>query len=394
MFDVLNGLRVVEVASFIAAPIAGLHLAQLGAEVIRVDPIRNGHDHDRWPLAEDGTSLYWEGLNKGKTTIAVDLTQDDGKNLVRDLIAETGILLTNYPPNSFLNHAALAARRQDQITLSVMGWADGRTAVDYTVNAAMGLPYMTGPAECDGPVNHVLPAWDLISGAYAAFALLAALHHRRETGEGQEVSVPLGEVALSTLGHLGQIAETFLGGSGRPRFGNSLFGAFGRDFQTADGRDVMVVAITRGQWLALVDALKIQGEIERLENQLRVRFDLDQGVRFQHREVLEPVVEKEVSRMSLPELKDLFSGTRVCWEVYQRFEDALALHRLNPILSVQDHAGGTYPTPGAAAEFGSLPRHPAGATSRRGKDTNSVLNQILGLGPSTVTKLRRNGIIQ
>ncbi|MGB2201688.1 MAG: CoA transferase, partial [Pseudooceanicola atlanticus] len=164
MFDVLNGLRVVEVASFIAAPIAGLHLAQLGAEVIRVDPIRNGHDHDRWPLAEDGTSLYWEGLNKGKTTIAVDLTQDDGKNLVRDLIAETGILLTNYPPNSFLNHAALAARRQDQITLSVMGWADGRTAVDYTVNAAMGLPYMTGPAECDGPVNHVLPAWDLISG--------------------------------------------------------------------------------------------------------------------------------------------------------------------------------------------------------------------------------------
>ncbi len=92
------------------------------------------------------------------------------------------------------------------------------------VNAAAGYPLMTGPVDDDKPVNHVLPAWDLLTGAYAAFALMAAERHRGLTGAGQEVRVPLGDIAIATVGNLGQMAEVLIGGQDRPRVGNDLFG--------------------------------------------------------------------------------------------------------------------------------------------------------------------------
>ena len=101
----------------------------------------------------------------------------------------------------------LASRRPDLITARVQGWADGRSAVDYTINAATGLPWMTGPVDAQGPVNHVLPAWDLLTGTMAAMNLLAAERLRRDTGLGQELIVPLSSVAFGALGALGQLAE-------------------------------------------------------------------------------------------------------------------------------------------------------------------------------------------
>src|SRR5207249_3591293 len=113
------------------------------------------------------------------------------------------------------------------------------------------------PENGDKPVNHVLPAWDLMTGAYAAFSALAAERHRRFTGEGQEVTVPLSDIALASLGHMGQIAEVLTEGD-RPRMGNVLYGAFGRDFTTSDGQRLMVVAITSKQWSELVKALQLE----------------------------------------------------------------------------------------------------------------------------------------
>jgi hypothetical protein len=255
MYDLLKGLRVVEGAAFIAGPSCGLHFAQLGAEVIRFDAIGGGPDYRRWPLAPDGSSLYWEGLNKGKKSIALDLSRPEGRELAVALATapgeDGGLFLTNYPVKGFLSHAALKARREDIISLRVMGWADGAPAVDYTVNAATGIPMMTGPADDARPVNHVLPAWDLLGGAYAAFAAVSALLRRRATGEGAEIRVPLSDLAASALSHLGQVAEVLTGGD-RPRMGNDLFGAFGRDFLTMDGARLIVVAITPRQWSGLV----------------------------------------------------------------------------------------------------------------------------------------------
>src|SRR5512147_1748524 len=132
----LEGLRVVEVSAFVAAPIGGMTLAQLGAEVIRIDPLGGNIDIGRWPLAPNGTSLYWTALNKGKRSVSLALNTPEGQELAAGLIAEAGILLTNLPAaEGWMSYAALSARRRDLVMLRLTGTHDGGNAIDYTVNA-------------------------------------------------------------------------------------------------------------------------------------------------------------------------------------------------------------------------------------------------------------------
>ncbi len=139
MYQLLYGLRVVEAAAFVAGPTGGLYLAQMGADVIRIDQIGGGPDYKRWPLTEAGDSLYWEGLNKAKRSIQIDLSRAEGRELALALAAapgdEAGLFLTNFPVDGFLSHAALAAHRPDIITARIMGWADGKADPDSLVDA-------------------------------------------------------------------------------------------------------------------------------------------------------------------------------------------------------------------------------------------------------------------
>ncbi len=257
-------MRVIEGSAFVAAPSGGMTLAQLGADVIRFDQIGGGLDYGRWPLTAGGTSLYWTGLNKGKRSIAVDLRSKDAQELLTALICapggstapgvDGGIFLTNFPARGWMSHDRLAARRADVISCNVVGNHDGTTAVDYTVNPAVGYPAVTGPVDSDEPVNHVLPAWDLICGQSVAVAILAAERHRSRTGQGQQLTLALSDIALGVVSALGHVAEAQVLGQERPRVGNDLYGAFGRDFATSDGRRVMPVAISDKQWEALCSA--------------------------------------------------------------------------------------------------------------------------------------------
>lgn len=402
MYSILTGLRVIECASFIAAPSCALHLQQLGAEVIRIDPIGGGMDFHRWPVSPDGHSLYWEGLNKGKRSVAIDLSRPEGRQLAIELITapspDAGVLVTNYPQKSFLDHAALSRLRPDLISVRVLGWRDGSSAVDYTVNAALGLPHMTGSAaNGSDPVNHVLPAWDLLTGAYAAFALLAAERQRSRTGKGQELSVPLSDVALASLGHTGQVAEVLTSGD-RPRYGNALFGAFGRDFATADGERVMVVAISGRQWTGLLQALGLQQAVAQLEATLGVSFVADEGQRFTHREALFPMFEEAIGALPLAALRSRFDTNGVLWSRYQTLRTALEREpRLSldtPLFSVLDHPSGLrYPAPGAAASFHAEQRQDAVRAPRLGEHTDEVLAQVLSLSSTRIGQLHDAGII-
>jgi len=295
-----------------------------------------------------------------------------------------------------LSHERLRQGRSDLITTRVMGWADGTPAVDYTVNAAIGVPYMTGPeASGDAPVNHVLPAWDLIAGAYAAFATLAAERHRKATGEGQEVRIPLSDIAIASLGHLGQIAEVQNSGD-RPKMGNNLFGAFGRDFKTADGRRLMVVAITPRQWTGLVASLELGQAVAGIESALGVSFAKDEGLRFAHRNLLTPLVEAAISRRDASSLTAAFDANGVCWGPYHTLKEAIAgeprLVSGNPLFSPVAHPSGlTYPTPGAAATMSHGVRGNATRAPRLGEHTDQVLSSLLGLTPTEIGHLHDAG---
>ena len=402
MYDLLKGMRVVEASSFVAGPSCTLYLAQLGAEVIRIDQIGGGPDFRRWPISIDnGASLYWEGLNKAKKSVALDLTKPEGRELaVRIATApgeDAGLFVTNYPMDGFLSYERLRKRRSDLICVRIMGWPDGRSAVDYTVNAAVGVPYMTGPADDTRPINHVLPAWDLLAGAYAAFSLVSTERARRSDGQGREVRIALSDIAISGLGNLGQIGEVQVTGRDRPRIGNELFGAFGRDFLTRDHHRLMVVAISPRQWAGLLAALHIEAQVAALEADLGVRFDKDEGVRFEHHFRLAPLIEAAIGARDLSDLTGAFNRHAVCWEPYQTLNQALEgnphFSPANPILSMIDHPSGQrYIAPGAAATISSEARRSATAAPKLGQDTEEVLADVLGLSCEEIGRLNDLGL--
>ena len=403
MYDLLNGMRVVEASAFVAGPSCAMHLALFGAEVIRIDQIGGGPDFGRWPLSPDGrASLYWEGLNKAKKSVALDLTRPEGRDLaVRIATApgdDAGLFITNYPVDGFLSHERLRARRDDLICVRIMGWPDGRPAVDYTVNAAVGVPAMTGPADDPRPVNHVLPAWDLLAGAYAAFSMVSAERARRLDGKGREIRIPLSDLAIASLGHLGQIGEVQTTGLDRPRVGNALYGAFGRDFVTLSGDRLMIIAISPRQWTGLLSVLGLEARVADLEAELGVRFAKDEGARFEHRDRLTPLIEQAIARRPTTELTAAFETRAVCWGPYQTLKQAVEtdayFSSANPILSAIDHPSGhRYLAPGAAATLPSEARRAPAPAPTLGRDTDEVLSEVLKLSVEEIAELHDAGLV-
>ena len=395
MYPLLNGLSVIEASSFVASPTAGLYLAQMGAEVIRVDQIGGGPDYHRWPKTDDGQSLYWENLNRAKKSVALNLSAPEGRELLQELVHKTGQFVTNFPVDGFLSHEKLSSGRTDLVTVRVMGMADGSPALDYTVNSAVGYPDLTGPGP--QPVNHVLPAWDLLTGAYAAFAMMSALHHRNETGDGQEVRIPLSDVAIGTVANLGSLAEVLYTGANRERLGNAVYGAFGRDFVTADGTRLMVMAITPRQWTGLVKVLDIAREIAAIEREHGVSFDRDEGVRFQHRDILFPLVEAKVATWKYAELKAALDAAGGCYGPYQTMHDAAqdaALVTNNPIFGRADNPRGfDYPAAGAMATIPQIERGSPLPAPLLGAHSEEILTERLGLTTNMIGELRAKGIV-
>ncbi|GLS98884.1 2-methylfumaryl-CoA isomerase [Sphingobium jiangsuense] len=395
MYELLRGMHMVEASSFVACPTAAMYLAQMGADVIRVDQIGGGPDFHRWPKARNGQSYYWEGLNKGKRSVALDLSRAEGRELLLELATapgeRAGIFLTNFPVNGFLSWERLSARRPDLVLTRVMGQADGGPALDYTVASALGIPFMTGPESLgDAPVNAVLPAWDLLTGAYAAFATMAALHHRRETGQGQEVRIPLADVGIATVANLGMLAEALRSGD-RKRYGNEVFGAFGRDFVTADGQRIMLMAITPKQWRGLVRVLDMAADVAGIETSRGTSFAQDEAERFLHRDALYPLVEARVAQRRLAELAPALDAEGCCWGPYRRMEEAArdpALVGGNPLFEAIRHPSGeTYPAPGAMATLPAASRIGVRPAPVLGAHSEEVLTELLGLGSGQFSAL-------
>ena len=363
MFD---ALVIVEGSAFVSAPLGGTIMAGTGADVIRFDPIGGGIDHDRWPTTPDGFSLYWAGLNQGKRSVALDVSSDEGRDLALSLAATPGdgggIALTNHPAGSWFSYEALTDRRADIIMCHIEGHADGRPAVDYTVNAATGLPLATGPAETEGPINSVLPAWDIVTGHLAVIGLLAAERARRISGTGDCVRIALADVAFGVMGHLGFVVEGALLGRNRPRLGNGLYGAFGRDFETQDGQRVMIVAITGGQFQRLVKALGIEERIAGLERQ--------RGAPLHGHEDLVSVHDQ---------LAEFVAGP---WSA--------AGAGFTP---VDQPGAGTYPMPPPPIRFDARPRRAPARAPLLGEHTGQVLEELLGLTPLEIGRLHDRRVI-
>jgi 2-methylfumaryl-CoA isomerase len=398
---ILDGMRVIEGSAFVAAPLGGMTLAQMGADVIRFDPLKGGLDYSRWPITEDGTSLFWAGLNKGKRSLACDLRSPAGRELLTELICapgeDAGLFLTNFPASGWLSYERLAERRPDLIMVVITGNADGSSAVDYTVNPSTGFPMATGPRNLAVPFNHLLPAWDAVTGTLAATALLAAERHRRRTGAGQQIKIALSDVAFAMVGNLGKIAEVQINHNDRQKDGNFLYGAFGRDFPTKDGRRVMIVGLTFRQWTGLVEATGLQAAVEAIEKMLGVDL-AKEGDRFVAREIVGSALEPWVRERTLAEIGEIFDAHGVSWGPYQTFtqlvEEDPRCSPANPMFETVAQPGiGSYLMPGSPIAFGGVPRSPVAAAPLLGQDTDEVLAGVLGRSAEQIAQLRTDRIV-
>ena len=397
MQNILSGLRVVEGSAFVAAPSGGMTLAQLGADVIRFDPIGGGIDYQRWPVTADNKSLYWHSLNKGKRSIAVDFRRPEGQELLTRLITqpgdEAGLFLTNFPAKGWMAYERLKEYREDLIYLNLVGDRHGRGALDYTVNCKVGFPALTGTGKSGEipPLNNPLPAWDVITGQQIALGLLAAERHRSRTGQGQLVRIALADVALATLGNLGYIAEMMINGEEREAIGNHIFGTYGHDFECLDGERVMVVGVSPNQWRALVDVTGTGPEIAALQQRLGLDFRKE-GDRYKGRDGITDIFRPWFAARRFGQVATELDNAGACWGKYQTIREVVEkdidCSVDNPLFQMVEQPGvGEYLMPGHPLRFTSVDRDPVRPAPALGEHTEEILADTLGLSSGEIARL-------
>lgn len=402
MSQVLKGMRVVEGSAFVAVPLAGMTLAQMGADVIRFDRIGGGLDAKRWPVAPSGQSLFWAGMNKGKRSIAVDMKSPEGRALITRIITapgdDAGMFLTNLRVRGWMDHETLSQHRADLIMVTLMGDRHGRPQVDYTVNPALGIPDITGPEGHDGPVANALPAWDLIAGNMVVSSLLAAERHRLRTGAGQEVELSLKDVAAATMGHLGMIGDAVLNEAARGKAGNALYGAYGQDFVCSDGNRVMVIGLTARQWSALVKVTGTGEAIDALAARKGQNLR-EEGARWVLRHEITEIFKPWFAARTAAAIGRQLDEAGATWSTFRTVKEAVSedpdLSLDNPMFAKVHQPGlGTFPVPSAPARFSAHDHKPAVKAPALGANTEEILGDVVCMSDGEIARLFDQGIVQ
>jgi len=402
MNRLLKGMRIVESSAFVAVPLAGMTLAQMGAEVIRIDRVEGGLDAGRWPLGPSGDSFFWAGLNKGKKSIAFDFRKAEARELVSELITapgkDAGLFMTNLSVPGWTDHTTLKALRPDLIMATLKGDRQGNPQVDYTVNPALGIPHLTGPEDHDAPIASALPTWDIAAGHMMVSALLGAERHRMRTGAGQEIVMSLKDVAAATIGHLGMIGDATIGDGARSKAGNALYGAYGQDFLCACGGRVMVIGLTNSQWTGLLKATGTNADMRRIARKTG-RDLMDEGTRWELRDEITAILAPWFAKRRIAEFADEFTARKLTWSIFRSVAEAVAqdpdLNEANPMFSMIEQPGlGRYPVPGHPAEFGTHGRIKPVPAPRLGEHSEAVLADVMRLSSGEIGRLFDAGIVQ
>ena len=401
MNNILSGLRIIESSAFVAVPMAGMTLAQMGAEVIRFDRLEGGLDARRMPYSPSGSSLFWSGMNKGKKSIAIDMKSPEGKELISNLITapgkDAGLFLTNLKVRGWLDYETLSKIRSDIIIVTLTGDRHGKPQVDYTVNPALGIPDITGHEGSVDPVANAIPAWDMIAGNMCVSSLLAAERYRLRHGVGQDVEIALKDVASAAIGHLGMIADTTLNTDDRTKAGNSLYGAYGKDFLCADGNRVMIIGLTSRQWAGIVKATDTAEQFKQLEMQNNINLQ-DESIRWKWRHAITEIIEPWFKTRKVEDFASDFDNMGLTWSVFRSVREALNfdpdLTEDNPLFKkILQPDAGEFLVPKHPANFSKVENSDPTAAPILGEHTEEILGDVLNLSDIEVSNLFDNGVV-
>jgi crotonobetainyl-CoA:carnitine CoA-transferase CaiB-like acyl-CoA transferase len=308
----LAGLLVADFSRILAGPYATMLLADLGAEVVKVEGPR-GDDTRTWqPPVRDGVATYYLGVNRGKRSVVLDLDDPADADAARELARRADVLVENFKPGGLvrfgLDHESVSATNPGIVYASISGFGTapgGRSlpGYDLIVQAISGFMSLTGDADGE-PYRAGVALFDVMAGLHATAGVLAALHHRRETGRGQHVEVNLLSSALSGL--VNQTSAFVAGGVVPFRMGNSHPSLFPYEpLPCADG-ELIVTAGNDGQFRRLCEVLGVP------ELSTDPRF-LRNEDRTAHRDELRPLlVERLRTRPKLDWFRDIIAAGVPC----------------------------------------------------------------------------------
>ena len=403
----LSHLRVLDLSRVLAGPWAGQILADLGAEVIKVERPGNGDDTRAWgpPFLKDaygestGEAAYYLSANRNKQSVTIDFTKPEGQQLVRELAAKSDILIENFKVGGLqaygLDYASLKALNPDLIYCSITGFGQTgpyakRAGYDFMVQGLGGLMSLTGRPEGEegaGPVKVGVALTDILTGLYSTVAILAALAHRQHDGGGQHIDMALLDVQVACLAN--QAMNYLTTGVAPQRLGNAHPNIVPyQDFPTADGDFILTV----GNDSQFRKFAEVAGRSEWVDDP---RFATNK-LRVANRGVLVPLIRQATVFKTTAEWVAQLEAVGVpCGpinDLAQVFADpqvrarGLAMHLPHAL-------AGLVPQVASPIRLSETPVEYRNAPPLLGEHTQQVLGRVLGLDAGVVEGLRRSGVL-
>ena len=399
----LSGFRVLDLSRILAGPWASQMLADLGAEVIKVERPGSGDDTRGWgpPHMPDtegnstGEAAYFHAANRGKHSVAINLTHPQGQTLIRELVAQSDVLIENYKVGGLakygLDYASLSALNPRLVYCSITGFGQSgpyanRAGYDFMIQAMGGMMSVTG--ETDGmPMKIGVALADVLTGLYASNAIQAALLHQLKTGQGQYIDMALLDVQVATLAN--QAMNYLATGISPSRLGNAHPNIVPyQAFATANG--FIILAIGNDAQFSRFCELCDQASVASDE-----RFAMNSN-RVKNREVLVPLVsewmKRETSEWWLQALNERGIPCGPINTIEQVFADPQVKFRQMQ-RSLEHPTAGEVPTVANPIQFSETPIDYEMAPPLLGQHTDEVLTTLLNKDETQIAGWRRDGVI-
>jgi len=391
----LQGIRVLDFTRVLAGPAASLALADLGAEVIKIEPPGTGDETRTFPPFRDGESHYYLAINRGKKSMVLDLKTEAGVALARELAAKCDVLIENYRPGVMdrlgLGYEALAAINPGLIYCAISGFGmtgplRDKPSFDIVLQALSGALSVNG--EPGGmPTKLGIPLGDLVGGINGPIGILAALHERNATGRGRLIDVSLLDGMLGLLGYLAQLAF-FTGEDPQPQGSQHPnlvpYGAF----PARDG-SIIIACLTNSFWGRICAALGMP------EYTADPGFDTLEK-RRNRRAAVNQLVSDFTREKTVQELVELFTAHQVPNAPILGIREALAQPQAvaREMVVETDHPVlGKIPIVNRSIRFPDAAQPPPAAPATLGQHTDEILRDVLGYSAEQIGNLRTDGIV-
>ena len=395
--SVLQGIKVLDLTRILAGPWSTMALADLGAQVWKIESLEGGDDTRSWmPPAKAGISTYYLSANRNKQSVAVDLRKPEGRQLILDLAAQADVVVENFLPASLkrlgLDYPALSAVNPRLIHCSITGYGrdnplENRPGYDFIIQAESGFMSITGEKGGD-PMRLGVAFIDLVTGMNAVQGILAALYEREKSGLGQSVDIALSDSALHFLAN---ISSGYLNTGKVPqRYGNAHASIVPYQlFNTAEGSIALAVGNDEQYRRLCLDVLR------RPELHSDPRFIQNKG-RTENRELLIPMLQEAFSHWSNEGLIAALRAQGIpvgeVKDVAQAFESETARHR-DLVMSAEHPVAGEVRMVRSPLRLSRTPTVSPKAPPLHGQHTDSVLGQVLGKSEAELAALREAGVI-